>query len=125
MAKSLTLALNIGAPDAQRLGLKKTLAGETVSVEKDAADELLRRGWATEPDSDRLAPEATPTSSATPKVGEADKREGQPADGPPDFEGMTKAELIEYADAHKITGVSAAAAKDDILKVVKKAAGPR
>lgn len=42
----LTLTLNIGKLDANRLGLEKTLEGETVDVPQKAADELIRRGWA-------------------------------------------------------------------------------
>lgn len=43
----LKLLLNLGTPDAKRLGLEKTkMAGDVVDVDQDVADELLRRGWA-------------------------------------------------------------------------------
>lgn len=48
--KTVKLLLNIGKPDAMRLGLDpvKALVGESVSVEDAAADEMLRKGWATD-----------------------------------------------------------------------------
>jgi hypothetical protein len=36
-----------------------------------------------------------------------------------DFDGMTKAQLLEYAKEHGIAGVSAAMSKADILAAVK------
>lgn len=62
--KTVKLALNIGTTDAKRLGLDRTLAGETVSVSPEAAKELLLNGWATEPDSDHLDPAAKPIASS-------------------------------------------------------------
>jgi hypothetical protein len=60
--------LNIGTPDAKRLDLKKTLAGEVVDVSDDAGDELIKHGWATdrlEEDKDKATP-AAPAPSARP-----------------------------------------------------------
>ena len=45
---TLRLTLNIGTEDARRLGLKATHEGETVDVSGEVAEELLKRGWASE-----------------------------------------------------------------------------
>ncbi len=45
---TLKLTLNIGTEDAKRLGLKATHEGEAVDVSGEVAEELLKRGWATE-----------------------------------------------------------------------------
>jgi hypothetical protein len=120
---SLKLALNIGVPDAKRLGLKKIMAGETVDVSGEAADELLKRGWAFDPGTGQLSADATPTSSATPEVGEADRDGG--GDEPADFDAMTKEELVEHARTHNVEGVSMAQNKDDIIRAVKRASRKR
>ncbi len=57
----IKLLLNIGVPDARRLGLTKTLADDVVDVKDDAAKELITRGWGT----DRLD-EAKPSPAARP-----------------------------------------------------------
>lgn len=118
--KTLRLLLNIGKRDAQRLGLKETLAGKSVTVEPDAADEMVRRGWAVEPDRDRdhdhdaPALEAVPTTSAT-------LAPSKPT--PP--EEMTIEELRAHAEALKIPGLAPSASKDEILKALKKVDKPR
>lgn len=58
-------AVNIGKPDAVRLGLDRTLAGETNDVKKEAADEMLANGWAVDPRSEETAAEATPAAPLT------------------------------------------------------------
>jgi hypothetical protein len=113
MSKKLKLALNIGTADAQRLGLDKVKAGETVDVEsKEAADELLHKGWAVEPGQDApqvaAAPAPAPVVAAVPV-------------GPPDFDAMTKEDLKAYADDQKIDGVTMAMAKDDMVRHIKRA----
>lgn len=63
----LKLLLNIGTKDAPRLGLDaaKALAGEIVDVNDKAADEMLRRGWATDKlDDNKPVPGAAPVNSA-------------------------------------------------------------
>ena len=45
----------------------------------------------------------------------------EPAPGSVDLDGMTKAELLEYAEANGIPGVSSAMYKADILVVIKEA----
>jgi hypothetical protein len=119
---SLKLALNIGVPDAKRLGLTKTMQGETVSVSGEVADELLKRGWAFDPSTGALSDEATPTSSATPRPGEAQAPEGAE---PADFDAMTKEELHEHAKAHNIEGVAMSQNKDDMVRVIKRASRTR
>jgi hypothetical protein len=52
----LTLATNIGAKDAKRLGLDKTLRGDAVTVKDDVADLLLKNGWAVRTDGKAKAP---------------------------------------------------------------------
>lgn len=45
----LTLLLNIGTADAEKLGLdhpEETREGATISVTQKVADEMLKRGWA-------------------------------------------------------------------------------
>lgn len=44
--KKLKLLLNIGTADKEKLGLKETQEGKTVSVGEKVAQELLSRGWA-------------------------------------------------------------------------------
>jgi hypothetical protein len=122
---SLKLALNIGVPDAKRLGLTKTAQGETVSVSGEVADELLKRGWAFDPSTGQLSDEATPTSSATPRPGEAQIPEGAEPAAPPDFDAMTKEELHEHARANNIEGVTMAQNKDDMIRTVKRASRTR
>jgi hypothetical protein len=53
MPRKVTLTTNIGTVDAGRLDLKETEAGKTVSVSDEAAAELVRRGWATEEQSEK------------------------------------------------------------------------
>jgi hypothetical protein len=48
----LKLALNIGRADAARLELKETEAGKEVDVDDKKADELIKNGWALDPDAD-------------------------------------------------------------------------
>lgn len=119
MAKSLTLLLNIGKPDAQRLGLDKTLAGESVSPGPEAAAELLRRGWAAEAGSDRPAPQAAPVSSsglqATPTVQASPGAPKLKATDLPDLATLTKAELEALARKHGIKDVHAGLSKDDMI----------
>lgn len=131
--KKLKLLLNIGKRDAQRLGLQETLAGKSVSVAADVADEMLRRGWATEPDRDAPAPHAAPTTSATlppaqpqgPPVGPGPGPSPNPPAPPaPDLDAMTKDELKAHADRLKIDGVTLAMTKDEMIKVIKKAGKP-
>jgi hypothetical protein len=43
------------------------------------------------------------------------------SDDPVDFDGMTKAQLLEYAAANGITGVSSSMLKADILAAIKEA----
>ena len=45
----LKLVLNIGTIDDRRLGLTKTLEGETVTVDEKVGTELLKKGWAVKP----------------------------------------------------------------------------
>lgn len=42
----VTLAANIGTIDNERFGLTETLEGKTVDASAEAADELIKRGWA-------------------------------------------------------------------------------
>jgi hypothetical protein len=100
--KKLKLQLNIGTGDARRLGLEKTRAGETVSVEKEAADEMLSKGWAIEPGQEPPAPPGAPQ-------------------GPPDLEALTKEELVEFAQAHKVEGVTMAMIKEEIIRTIRRA----
>lgn len=86
----LKLALNLGTKDGAKLGLDADhlKEGTLVDVTDEAAEELLRRGWAVEPkaekSAEKLAPQATPSTSATPPVGEAQK-EPVPPSGPSHF----------------------------------------
>ena len=122
---TLRLTLNIGTPDAQRLGLKKTLAGETVDVDEPTARYLLSRGWAVEdtgggPSTIKTVPVVPLTTSAQlpPGAGAVRLHDGEPvasappgvepveaptptsdapADATPDLTAMNKTELVEYA----------------------------
>lgn len=58
----LKLLLNIGTADRDRLGLKKTRDGETVSVSEAVAKELLSRGWAAPEGQDAPVPSARPST---------------------------------------------------------------
>lgn len=82
----LRLLLNLGKDDARRIGLDLDEAreGETVDVKQEQADELLRKGWATEAGDDRKARDAeradvqaSPSGSAK-LTGADDKGQGQP-----------------------------------------------
>lgn len=61
----LTLVVNIGTIDNRRLGLKHTLAGETVDVPEKIADELLRKGWALPADGKVDPAKAEPLTSSS------------------------------------------------------------
>jgi hypothetical protein len=62
----LTLATNIGAKDAKRLGLTKTLRGDTVDVKDKKAEEiLLSNGWAIRTDGKEAAKAAAAEEEAT------------------------------------------------------------
>ena len=100
----LKMTANLGYRDAKRLGLDqfKATEGATIDADEDAAAELLKNGWATEP-------------------GTKDVKSA-PAAGGEDFDEMTKEELKAYADAHGIAGVTMAMAKDDMTKAVKRGA---
>lgn len=109
--KTLKLTLNIGVKDARRLNLEKTLEGQTVSVEKEVADELLRNGWAVEP----TAKVEVPGVPGVP---------GAPAPAPadiPDFDAMTKEDLKAFADDYGVPNVTMAMSKDDMVRALKKA----
>lgn len=139
---SLKLLLNIGTSDAKALGLKSASAGDTVDVDDDAAEELVSRGWACDPDAEGPDPSAVPSTSVTPRVGEGHKGpEAQSAAAsrgpvltptgavtPPaasrsavDFESMTKEELQVHADTHRIAGVNTSMTKDEMIRTIKKA----
>jgi len=45
----------------------------------------------------------------------------EPASETPDFDSMTKAELLNYAESHGVEGVSSADRKADILEAIKEA----
>ena len=100
----LTLATNIGKPDAKRLGLDFAEAkrGKEVNVKNDVADILLKNGWAVQ------------TSADGTKVEPAKATETAP-----DFDGMTLEELRTFAKDNGIEGASSLN-KDDTLKLVKK-----
>jgi hypothetical protein len=106
----LKLTTNIGSRDAVRFNLDvaKAIEGNLVNVEKDAADEMLRRGWAT---ADVSAKAISVTTA------EVDDEDG---DAGPDFDAMTKEELKEFADENEIAGVNMAMSKADMTAAVKK-----
>lgn len=105
----LKLALNIGKPDAQKLGLDfdKAKAGSEVNVKQDVADILLRNGWAIQSGSDVTVEESVAAANA--KTGDK-----------PDFDAMTLEELRTYAKDNSIEGVTTSLNKDETLKLVKK-----
>ncbi len=98
----LKLALNIGDKDAKRLELDKTQAGDIVEVKKEAADEMLLRGWGVDPTGTREVIDVTP---GAPEL---------------DFDTMTKEDLKTFADENKVEGVTQTMNKDDMLRAVKK-----
>lgn len=61
---SVKLTLNIGAKDARRLNLEKTLRGETVKVSKQVEDELIQNGWAIRSDAEGFDAEVVDAASA-------------------------------------------------------------
>jgi hypothetical protein len=134
---SLRLLLNIGSRDAQALGLDETREGQTVSVSDKVAAELIGRGWAAAEGATGPAPEARPSSSTTPRPGEAQVEPGKeaeasrglptvpaptaPAEEAPDLGAMTKAELEEYAKDMGIEGVSMSQTKDEMVATIEDA----
>jgi hypothetical protein len=101
----LRLLRNIGDDDARRLDLENRMEGETIDAKQPVADELLRRGLAT----DAAAP---PRATAAPAAAVA---------VPPDFDAMTKEDLQSYADKQGIEGVSLAMRKDDMIAAIEEA----
>jgi hypothetical protein len=99
----LRLLLNIGDDDVRRLDLEKRFEGETVDVKQAVADEMLRRGWATD-----AAEMRTTEVAAAPETG-------------PNVDEMTKEELKAFADANAIEGVTMEQHKDEMVKTVKRA----
>lgn len=63
--KKLKLLLNIGTADKEKLGLKETREGQTVTVGDKVAEELLSRGWAALEGQNAPAPSARPGRQAT------------------------------------------------------------
>jgi hypothetical protein len=106
----LRLLRNIGDDDARRLDLENRMEGETIDAKQPVADELLRRGLATDA--------ATPLrATATPAPAVA----VPPGTAPPDFDAMTKEDLQSYADKQGIEGVSLAMRKDDMIAAIEEA----
>lgn len=93
--KTVQLRLNIGRPDAQRLGLDhaEALDGRTVTVKDEAADEMLRKGWATDAPAPAPAGAAPKPDTSAKPVQSADLREvpGAHATAIPDFGHAPKA----------------------------------
>lgn len=59
----LKLLTNIGKLDNEKLGLDKTIEGDTVNVpDPKIANFLLEKGWAAHPDAD--GPETTPSRAS-------------------------------------------------------------
>jgi hypothetical protein len=114
----LTLTTNIGTRDAKRLGLKTVMEGQVVNVDGKVADELLKKGWATDGSAGQREGRAASTLRTTPAP--SDVETGVDSDAP-DFDNMTKEELHAFAKDYGISGVNMAQSKIDILQTVKKA----
>lgn len=100
----LVLSRNIGAKDAKRLGLTDVKRGDAVTTkDKAALDELRQRGLVIET-----------TADGTPVEASAETEEK------PDFDGMTVAELRDFASANNIEGVTTTMNRDETVKHVKK-----
>lgn len=174
---TLRLLLNLGEPDAKRLGLDPTdaKAGNTIDVDDATAEAMLKRGWAAVVNKDggtsgirrhddaakagfagdnidttetgRADILATPAGSAKlVKAGET--KAGADGDGDggkdavavadadddgastsvstasaPDFDAMTKPDLLDYAKANGVPGTPPSASKEQLLEAIKKHAG--
>jgi len=102
----LTLTRNLGRGDAKRIGiedLEDAQRGKLVTIkDKKVLDEFRQRGLVVETTADGTV------------VVEGAKEEK------PDFDGMTIAQLREFADAHKIEGVKTTMSHDETAKHVKR-----
>lgn len=113
--KRLKLLTNIGTADRDKLGLKETQEGKTVSVNDAVAKELLQRGWASE-DGVRPAPEARPP---TRQASDAPAGVSIPSDakivGGADSGGDV--EEVDDADESPVSGDNAGDAIDQISRM--------
>lgn len=112
----LKLLLNLGKPDAARLGIDFAEAreGKVVTVDDEVGNELLTKGWAADPNDERFkAAAAAPAVAATPAA-------PQVAPPPPDFDAMTKEELKAFADDKKVEGINMAMHKDEMVRLLKR-----
>lgn len=123
----LKLRINIGIPDARRLGLDPAAAreGSTIDVADEAAAELLRRGWAEEPPAGgpavglKAIPPVDLRADADGNVDDDD--DDSDDDGTPDLESMTKDELKAYADEYGIPGVTTHLTKAEMVELIRRA----
>lgn len=135
---TLKMKTNLGTPDAKRLGLdpRKAREGQTISAEGEVYDELIRKGWAGEPDAEpetvTVEPStlrAIPGPISVPAPGSGFKADAttSPAkpddegDEAPDLESMTKAELADFAAKRGIDGVSTDQTKADMIAKIEDA----
>lgn len=117
----LKLTTNLGLHDAGRFGLDhdKATEGAAVDVKQDAADELLRRGWALDP----ATYDARYKGKPEPKV---EAGAAAPTLPPvPDFDAMSVQDLKAYADANKVPGLSPTSPRDDMVKAARKHAAEK
>jgi hypothetical protein len=116
----LKLMLNIGVPDAKRLGIDKVRAGETVTPgTQEAYDEMVAKRWGLP--AEQADAEIAAMQAMVPGVPPVALVPVQAAAQPPDFDAMSKEELTAYAADRKIDGVTPAMSKEDAAKVLKRA----
>lgn len=104
----LTLATNIGRPDAKKLGLdfEKAKRGNEVNVKQDVADILLKNGWAIQTGSNATVAESAAAANAE--------------DEEPDFKSMTVEQLRTFAKDNEIEGVTTTMNRDETVAAVRK-----